>query len=346
MYFLAPIYKLLLSFDSEIEFGANHLNDAALEQARREIATLKSQASIQAQEHEGSTNKSEFAREFGVYPQHVNKLLNDGYDAYEAGDYEAAMKKFETVLAINPEHDGAAIGCARSQFKLGDTEAAALMVHRLPVEGTASVSAIRGLCLAANSHYELAVASFRTAIADGLESRELLTDLAYCLCQSAQPKEAVEVLERVRRMGHDTSIANLILVRAYQMKWRQRIKGEKRPEFDTELLVNLIEECKESPARSHTAAIFYSSLASRFGRTDESVRSHWTKKAQSEFARGCELGLDPSYADDIKHVNRELITAIQHSPKSTLQHRVFYLLDPLTGTRFERCTEQSLARHH
>lgn len=276
----------------------------------------------------------------------VNKLLNDGYDAYEAGDYEAAMKKFETVLAINPEHDGAAIGCARSQFKLGDTEAAALMVHRLPVEGTASVSAIRGLCLAANSHYELAVASFRTAIADGLESRELLTDLAYCLCQSAQPKEAVEVLERVRRMGHDTSIANLILVRAYQMKWRQQIKGEKRPEFDTELLVNLIEECKESPARSHTAAIFYSSLASRFGRTDESVRSHWTKKAQSEFARGCELGLDPSYADDIKHVNRELITAIQHSPKSTLQHRVFYLLDPLTGTRFERCTEQSLARHH
>lgn len=275
----------------------------------------------------------------------INGLLNAGYDAYEAGDYEIAAGTFMNVLTINPDHLGAAVGYSRAQFKLGNCEAAALMAPRIPADDTPELRALRGLCLAVGKNYSLAISNLRRAVKGGLETHQVLTNLGYCLNQAGEPAEAIEVLERVRQMGGDTTAANLILLRAYPRFWQKRDKGKANHRFDTQLLISLIEECPESPAKSLAAATLYSGLVSRFGRDDAAAKARWAQETLAAFTRGCDLGLDPNYWKWVKHVMPESASPPSEysSDPPLMQHRVFYLLDPVVDTRFERCIEPALS---
>lgn len=276
----------------------------------------------------------------------ITQMLSDGYDAYEAGSYQDAANTFMKVLTIAPEHDGAAIGHSRAQFKLGNYEAVTTMATRVP-DGTPETHAVQGLRFALSGEYVLAASKFRQAIEGGLGTREILTNLGFCLSQAGQREEAIEVLQSVRQMEGDTSAANLILVKTYPKIWLRRVNGKEVHKFDAKLIVSLIEECPEGPARALTAAITYSMLASRLGRKgDEDAKVYWAKKSHAEFTRGCALGLNPAYGNGIKHVRLYSEAPLGDGDNSILiQHRGFYLLDPLIDTRFERCTEDRLAPH-
>lgn len=257
----------------------------------------------------------------------VKGLLNDGYDAYENGDFETAATMFQGALKLDPKHEGAAFGCTRAHFKLGNVAAAGLMVSRIPVHDIKELHALRGLCLAANGNYSSAASECKSAIDGGCETPAVLTNYAYCLQKTNRYTEAVAVLERVREMGGDTSTANLILAGTYVKLWLRRGKGKIGPEVDTDLLVSLLDECPESPVRSRTAGILYTHLAALLGRNDAAAKAHWTQRSLIEFTRGRELGLNPKF------------TEWNLSTESLAQLRLFYLRDP----RFERCVERTLS---
>ncbi|MDA1164484.1 MAG: protein kinase [Planctomycetota bacterium] len=281
----------------------------------------------------------------------LHGILANGYDAFEDADYHAAEKFFLAAIRFDPGHEGAVLGYIRSSFKLGNVEAAertALQIHN---DGTPEKAALHGLCYAGTNNHKMAVTAFRTAIDGGLETRQVLTDLGYSLSACGQYQDAVDVLERVRRMGGDTSIANLILVRAYPMLWQQREKGKPIYDFDEQLLIKLIEDSGDSRARSFTAAQVYALLAGMFGREDPDIKDEWAQRSLSEFSHGCELGLDLAYWNGIKHAMSDSVLKSQEAKKFAgvpgdrfpAQHKTFFLLDPIVGTRLERCVDKKLA---
>jgi len=284
-----------------------------------------------------------------ITAEQVEATLNDGYDALEADDFVTATKNFLEVLTLDPEHEGAAVGCARAKFGMGDYAGAALIATRIPDTACPELRALKGLCLAANTDYVTAEANFRFAIKAGLDTREVQTNLGYCLSQSGRAEEAIEVLEQVRQRGGDTSEANFLLAQQYWLVCQFRGKGELAQELDTEHLVKLIDECPESPKRSLAASQLYAALAMKFEASDDDAKRHWAQRSLSEFTRGCELGLNPGYWDSIKHVIPESVTLRSlkiedQSPDGSIinQHRIVYMLDPMIGTRFERCVERTL----
>ncbi len=278
------------------------------------------------------------------------QLLDDGYDEYEAGDYESAAATFMNVLTIDSGHDGAAIGHARSQFQLGDYEAAAIMMAtRIPNDGSPESEAVQGLRFATSAEYVLAIPFFTRARKAGLATREVLTNLGGCLSQIGQHEDAIEVLERVRDMGGDTSMANLLLARTYPRIWRLRVNGKLIHQYDTDLLVRLINNSTPSSARSLTATLSYTTLALRFGRDDKDVKAYWARQALEEYTQGCELGLDPNYWSTVKRVLPESATppsGVEPSDVPVPRKREFFLLEPLGGTRLDRCKERDLRHSH
>lgn len=274
----------------------------------------------------------------------IVEMMNDGYDAFEAGDFETAANDFMDVLKLDSEHLGAVIGNARAQLKLGNFEASGLMVSYMPADDVPELHAIRGLCFAVTGNHLMATSYFRTAANGGLRNQQVLTNLGYSLCQNGQPAEAIETLEYVRQTNDDTAIATLLLARA-----RSKLSSQNLTEnFPHETLTGLIEECPASPARSVTAAIMYSSIASKSrSQGDDSAVSYWSQKAAAELHRGCELGVSPAFWDWIKHAMPDSASPPPgYNPNESVdpaEYRALYLLDPLVGTPFERYTQRDLA---
>ena len=277
-------------------------------------------------------------------------LLTDARDALEAKEFEKAERTFADAIDSDPGHEGAAIGRIRANFHLGDFAAVERAGVKIFNDGTPEKAALRGLCYAGVENHLLAIPNFRMAIKGGLETKEVLTNMGYSLFRSAQYDEAIEVLEQVRRMSGDTSTANLILVRAYAMVWQRRVRGKHIHQFDDQLLLKLIEECEDSPAKFLVASQIYVSFVRRFGQNDPSVADMWGQRTLAAIRQGCELGLDPAYWNGIR---RSLPESALKSPEAAQfagvpeeraapQHRSFFLLDPLVGSRLERYTERKL----
>ena len=59
-----------------------------------------------------------------TFEEKLAQLLNDGFDAYEAEDYEQAEKHFLEAIDNDPSHEGAVLAWIRTLFKLGNVSAA------------------------------------------------------------------------------------------------------------------------------------------------------------------------------------------------------------------------------
>lgn len=280
----------------------------------------------------------------------VAQLVVDGYDAFEAKEFKKAETLFADAIDKDPGHEGAVIGWIRANFHQGNVEAVERAGVKIFNDGTPEKAALRGLCHAGVENHPLAIPSFRTAVNGGLATKEVLTDLGYSLYRSGEYDEAIEVLERVRSMGGDTSTANLILVRAYPMVWQRRVRGKPAHTFDEQLLVSLIEQSTDSPAKFFVASQIYASFVRRLGRNDPEVAELWGNRALMAIKQGCELGLDPASWNGVR---RSLPESVLNSPlaaqfddvpeeRAAPQHRAFFLLDPLVGSRFDRYTERKL----
>ncbi len=279
-----------------------------------------------------------------------SQLMNAGYDALEAEDIWTADENFRAVLAVDPEHKGAMIACIRAKLRKGDFSGAEQIAESLTDEDAPELRALQGMCLAAQKSYETAEEHFRFAIEHGLDTREVLTNLGYCLSQSGQHQEAIEVLEEVRSMGGDTSTANLILAQNYWHVWQQGKSLDQTREIDTGALVGLVNECPISLKRSLNAAFLYASIASKWKLQGEEARTrHWARLSLSEFDRGCELGLDPTYWPSIKELMPESVTLeslnVVRPPAGRRivdQNIALLISDAIIGTRFERHVERTL----
>jgi predicted Zn-dependent protease with MMP-like domain len=68
-------------------------------------------------------------------PSHLDELMREGEGALDAGEFEAALERFEAILAEDPEHWGAALDRAESLHLLWRTrEALRAVTGLLPPE--------------------------------------------------------------------------------------------------------------------------------------------------------------------------------------------------------------------
>jgi serine/threonine protein kinase len=279
------------------------------------------------------------------------QMLADGYDAFEAKEFEKAEKLFLQATQFDQGHEGALFGWIRANFHLGEIEAAELAASRIYSDGTPEKAALLGLCLAAIENHPTAILHFKDAIAGGLRTPEVLTNLGFSLHRSARHDEAVEVLEEVRQIGGDTTIANLIQIWSYTKIWQRRgPKGKPIQRFDDQLLISQIEECADVPAKFKVASGLYIGVSCYLGRRDQAVKEEWAQRSLAAFRRGIDVGLDPAYWNHISGLMPQSILdtdeakqfALQAAGRRSTQHRTFYLLDPIAGTRFDRWTERKL----
>jgi serine/threonine protein kinase len=275
----------------------------------------------------------------------------DGYDALEAKEFEKAEQLFLKAKQFDEGHEGAEFGWIRANFHLGNVEAAARAGNRIYNDGTPEKAALSGLCYAGVDEHSFAIMQYKDAIAGGLETREILTNLGYSFWKSGQYDEAVEVLEKVRLMGGDTTTANLILAYAYSMIWQRRgDRGKRIHKFDDQLLISLIEDCSDVPAKYKTASEIYITLPRILAVKDPAAKAEWAQSSFDAFRRGVDLGLDVAYWNGLKIFMPESILATEEAKQFTeqadgrrsVQHRTLYLLDPLHGTGFDRWTERKL----
>ena len=152
-------------------------------------------------------------------------------------------------------------------------------------------------------------------------------------------------------MGGDTTIANLLQVLSYSHIWHQRDdKGRPLHKFDKQLIVSLIEECRDSPVKFKVASEIYGSFILSVEGGKLVANEEWAERSLEAFRRGLEAGLDPAYWNGIKGSMPQSILTTDEAKRFTAkakgrlsaQHRTFFLLDPLVGTRFDRWTERKL----
>jgi tetratricopeptide (TPR) repeat protein len=278
-------------------------------------------------------------------------FLADGYDAFEAKDFEKAEQLFLKAKQFDPAHEGAVIGWIRANFHLGNVEAAERAGLRIFTNGNPEMEALKGLCHAGIEKHASAIMRFRAAIDGGLATREVLTNLGYSLYRSGEYDEAVEVLEKVRRMGGDTTVANLLQVYAYSYIWQRGANRKKTGDnYDEQLLVSLIEECSDVPAKFKVASEIYVRFARSLKGIDSAAKEEWAQRSLAAFRQGLDVGLHPAYWNGIKNSMPQSILESEEAKQFTREaeglrsrlHRTFYLLDPITGTRLDRCTERKL----
>jgi len=283
--------------------------------------------------------------------EELKNFLTGAYDAFEANDFVKAEQLFLRAKQFDDGHEGAVLGWIRANFHLGNVEAAERAGSRMRSNGDPVMASLIGLCHAGIEDHQIAIINFRSAIKSGFVTREVLTNLGYSLYRSAQYDEAIDVLERVRRIGGDTTIANLLLVLSYNNVWQRRDKqGQRSQKFDYQRLVNLIDECEDIPAKFKVASEIYLGFATMVARNDQAAESMWAQRSLAAFRRGLEVGLDPAYWWGINGLmppsiletkEAKELAALADGRRST-QHRTFYLLDPVVGTRYERWTERKL----
>jgi tetratricopeptide (TPR) repeat protein len=246
-------------------------------------------------------------------------LMADGYEAFEAKDFEKAEQLFLKAKQFDEGHEGAVLGWIRANFHLGNVEAVERAGRRIFTNGNPEKAALKGLCHAGVENHERAIIRFRDAIAGGLATREVLTNLGFSLYRTAEYDEAVEVLEKVRRMHGDTTVANLIQAYSYLNLWQQRDANGKRPKFDDQLLVNLIEECSDIPAKFKVASEVYLGTAYILGVNDPAAQDEWAHLSLAAFRRGLEFGLDPAYWNGIKDLMPQSILDTEEAKQFTEQ---------------------------
>lgn len=281
----------------------------------------------------------------------IATLMADGYDAFDAKDFEKAEQLFLKAKQFDEGHEGAVLGWIRANFHLGNVEAAERAGSPIHTNGIPEKAALKGLCYAGIEKHDSAIMRFRDAIAGGLATREVLTNLGFSLYRSGKYDEAVEVLEKVRRMGGDTTSANLLQAYSYSYIWQRGENRRKQGDnFDEQLLVNLIEECPDVPAKFKVASEMYLSFAYSLKGIDSAEKEEWAQRSFAAFRRGLDVGLHPAYWNGIKDLMPQSIRDLEEAKQFTkqvegqrpTQHRTFYLLDPITGTRFDRWTERNL----
>lgn len=279
------------------------------------------------------------------------QLIADGYDAFEAKDFEKAEQLFLKAQQLDQAHEGAAFGWIRANFHLGNVEAAGRAAAGIFSDGIPEKSALSGLCHAGIENHSLAIVRFEDAIDRGFRTPEVLTNLGYSLYRSGQSEKAVEVLEEVRQSEGDPTIANLLQVLAYSRIWQQRDDaGRPKYQFDKQRMINLIEECRDSPAKFKVASEMYLEFAISIEGGKIVINEEWAEQSVEAFQRGLKVGLDPAYWNGIKDLMPQSILATdeaklftaQAKGRLSAQHRTFFLLDPIIGTRFDRWTERKL----
>ena len=279
------------------------------------------------------------------------QLVEGGYDAFEAKDFEKAEQLFLKARQIDEGHDGANFGWIRANFHLGNVEAAERAAAGIFNDGTPEKAALSGLCHAGIESHPLAIVLFKDAIAGGLDTPEVLTNLGYCLYRSGKYDEAIEVLEEARRHGGDTTIANVLEVFSYSYIWQRRgPRGKPLHKFDEPLLASLIAECRDVPAKFKVTSDVYIGMAHTIASKDAALKEVWMQRSLAAFRQGLEVGLDPANWNGIKDLMSPSILETEEAKRFTAQaegrrstqHRTLYLLDPLVGTRFDRWTERKL----
>ncbi|MFT4555584.1 MAG: serine/threonine protein kinase [Planctomycetaceae bacterium] len=281
----------------------------------------------------------------------LKQLLADGYDAFQAKDFETAEQLFLKAKQLDEGHEGAIFGWIRTNFHLGNVEVAERATAGFFNDGAPEKAALSGLCHAGIESHPLAIIHFEDAIARGFRTPEVLTNLGFSLYRSGKYDKAVEVLEEVRQLGGDTTIANLLQVLSYSHLWHER-DDEGRPlhKFDKHLIVSLIEECRDSPVKFKVASELYGSFVMSLEGGKLVANEEWAERSIEAFRRGLEAGLDPAYWNGIKGSMPQSILATdeaklftaQAKGRHSAQHRTFFLLDPIIGTRFDRWTERKL----
>ncbi len=283
----------------------------------------------------------------------IVEYMSDGYDAFEAKDFEKAEQLFLRVRQLDEAHEGAVFAWIRANFHLGNVSAAGEAAQRIPDDGTPEKAALKGLCDAAIRNHRSAIRRFEEAIAGGLATKEVLTNLGFSLRALSRNEEAVKVLEEVRRMGGNTTTANLILNSVYYQLWLQRDEtGKYKYDFDAQYLVKLIDECDDVPAKFRVASEIYIGIGQVLAQRnkDPATKQEWAKRSVAAFRQGLEVGLHPAYWNGIKNSMPQSILdseeanqfAAQAAGPGPTQHRTFYLLDPIVGTRFDRWTARKL----
>ena len=279
------------------------------------------------------------------------QLIEDGYDAFEAKEFEKAEQLFLKAKQLDAGHEGAIFGWIRANFHLGNVEVAERAAAGLFNDGTPEKAALIGLCHAGIESHSVAIFHFRDAIDRGLRTPEVLTNLGYSLYRTAEYDEAVKVLEEVRQLEGDSTIANLLQVLSYSYIWQRKgSNGKRLHQFDHQRLVDLIEESRDIPAKFKVASESYIGFAYAIQDGKRVFDEEWAQRSVAAFRRGLEVGLDPAYWNGIKDSIPQSILATEEAKQFTeqskgrrsSQHRTFYLLDPLEGTRFDRWTERKL----
>ena len=279
------------------------------------------------------------------------QLVEGGYDAFAAQDFEKAEQLFLKARQIDEGHDGATFGWIRANFHLGNVETAERAAAGIFNDGTPEKAALSGLCHAGIESHSLAILLFKDAIAGGLDTREVLTNLGYSLYRSGKYDEAIEVLEESKVRGGDPTIANVLQVLSYSYVWQRRgPRGKPIQKFDEPLIASLLAECRDVPAKFKVASDVYIGLAHTIARKDAALKEEWMQRSFAAFRQGLEVGLDPANWNGIKNLMSESILQTEEAKQFTeqaagrrsTQHRTLYLLDPLVGTRFDRWTERKL----
>ena len=149
------------------------------------------------------------ARAFPSSPQHLSLA---GEAALAARHYAQAERVFSQALELAPDADALRVDLARARLLDGRPDAALASLPGLGRSRDADM--VRGAALSARRDWEGAIAAYRSALAAGAPTPDLLNALAAALLRSGKADEAVRLLDQSLSLQPDQPAARALLQQA------------------------------------------------------------------------------------------------------------------------------------
>jgi eukaryotic-like serine/threonine-protein kinase len=166
-----------------------------------------------------------------------DRLLRLGKEAYERGEYKAAIGQFDKVLAIKPKD--AAVLFARGQAYRQQKEWALAERDYLAAfdkTGNAELLFYVGHCELKQNYFDAAMGNYKRAIGLNWTSPQMLHNMAYCRAQQKKQSDAISMLEKLlaEHPNQPLALSHFLLARTQYLMIRS-----KRQPLGPETIVHL-----------------------------------------------------------------------------------------------------------
>jgi len=265
----------------------------------------------------------EFRCALELSPHNQEALFNLGKVLFDEGEYEPAARAFQEYLALNASDQEALLyllKCGIENHDPGTVDRAEKGLRSMQPQNAALHSQL-GKWLTGGGYFEAAEREFALVANSPQLSLEATSDYVALLLQEAKPKEALEVLSRVKEPERDSASFHYLSGQCY----------ERLPEFR-----QAYEEFSKAVSIDPAKEIYYVSLASLLNnhhayRAAKEVLATALKRFPSSVALVVAMGHVEAEEGNVEEALQDYQTAIQKDPNSPLAWKLLGEIQMVKG---------------